>query len=138
LFLLSFSSSRIVVHDWQLTEEKVFTLEEKLELAEQRAKEVAALEEQLKRQAAAAAASSAAATNGDASDDRSSSASASFAPNDQRLSQLQHELEDKTNEVIRFEQRLRMNEDHNQRLSATVDKLLAESNDRLQVGLWFL
>lgn len=39
---------------------------------------------------------------------------------------------------MRLNQRLRMNEEHNTRLSATVDKLLSESNDRyVYVGSCF-
>ena len=43
-------------------------------------------------------------------------------------------MEEKNSELNRLSQRLKMNEEHNQRLSSTVDKLLTESNERLQVS----
>ena len=46
---------------------------------------------------------------------------------------LENAVEEKTSELNRLTQRLKMNEEHNQRLSSTVDKLLTESNERLQV-----
>lgn len=49
-----------------------------------------------------------------------------------RIQRLEANLDEKNAELLRLNQRLKMNEDHNSRLSATVDKLLSESNDRLQ------
>lgn len=47
-----------------------------------------------------------------------------------RIQRLEASVEEKNAELMRLNQRLRMNEEHNTRLSATVDKLLSESNDR--------